>query len=63
MVVLSIAFCGSLSHNNGDNNISTLTGNVLNRFMKDGPLPTPSPAAIIHRGRADYDQPMNKARK
>ncbi|SDR98248.1 N,N-dimethylformamidase beta subunit family domain-containing protein [Bradyrhizobium canariense] len=59
----SIAFCGALPWNNGDNNISTLVGNVLNRFMKDGPLPTPSPAAIIHRGRADYDQPMNKARK
>ncbi len=59
----SIAFCGALPWNNGDNNISTLVGNVLNRFMKDGPLPMPSPAAIMHRGRADYDQPMNKARK
>ena len=37
----SIAFCGALPWNNGDNNISTLVGNVLNRFMKDGPLPTP----------------------
>ena len=37
----SIAFCGSLPWNNGDNNISTLVGNVLNRFMKDGPLPPP----------------------
>ncbi|MDI4232095.1 LamG domain-containing protein [Bradyrhizobium sp. Arg237L] len=59
----SIAFCGALPWNNGDNNISTLVGNVLNRFMQDGPLPMPDPEAIIHRGRADYDQPMNKARK
>lgn len=59
----SIAFCGSLPWNNSDNNISTLVGNVLNRFMKDGPLPMPEPVAIMHRGRADYDQPMNKARK
>ena len=59
----SIAVCGSLPWNNSDNNISTLVGNVLNRFMKDGPLPMPEPVAIMHRGRADYDQPMNKARK
>jgi N,N-dimethylformamidase len=59
----SIAFCGALPWNNGDNNISKLVGNVLNRFMKDGPLPAPSPGAIMHRGRADYDQPMNKAVK
>ncbi len=59
----SIAFCGALPWNNGDNNISKLVGNVLNRFMQDGPLPPPSPEAIMHRGRADYDQPMNKARK
>jgi N,N-dimethylformamidase len=31
----SIAFCGSLSHNNYDNNISTLTKNVLDRFVSD----------------------------
>ncbi|MCW5717455.1 MAG: LamG domain-containing protein [Bauldia sp.] len=59
----SIAFCGALPWNNGDNNISTLVGNVLNRFMQDGPLPAPPSAAVIHRGRADYDQPLNKARK
>jgi N,N-dimethylformamidase len=52
-----------LPWNSGDNNISKLVGNVLNRFMKDGPLPSPSPEAIMHRGRSDYDQPMNKARK
>ena len=48
---ISIAFCGSLPWNNGDNNISTLVGNVLNRFMKDGPLPLPdrrpSPIAAV----------------
>jgi N,N-dimethylformamidase len=59
----SIAFCGALPWNNGDNNISKLVGNVLNRFMKDGPLPAPVSDAIMHRGRADYDQPMNKAAK
>lgn len=59
----SIAFCGSLPWNNCDNNISKLVGNVLNRFMVDGPLPAPPADAYIHRGRADYDPPMNKARK
>ena len=59
----SIAFCGSLPWNNCDNNISKLVANVLNRFMKDGPLPLPPSDAYKHRGRADYDPPMNKARK
>jgi N,N-dimethylformamidase len=59
----SIAFCGALPWNNGDNNISRLVGNVLDRFSKDGPLPPAPKAAIKHRGRADYDPPMNKARK
>lgn len=59
----SIAFCGSLPWNEGKNNISKLVGNVLNRFMKDGPLPPAPQAAIVHRGRADYDPPMNKRRK
>lgn len=35
----SIAYCGSLSHNNYDNNISKLTQNVLNRFLSDEPAP------------------------
>lgn len=30
----SITFCGSLLHNNGDNNISKLVLNVLNRFLE-----------------------------
>lgn len=47
----SIAFCGSLSHNGYDNNISTLTANVLNRFMQDGPLPAPDGPDIRARGR------------
>ncbi len=59
----SIAFCGSLPWNNCDNNISKLVGNVLNRFMKDGPLPAPPADSVVHRGRADYDPPMNKTRK
>ena len=59
----SIAFCGSLPWNNGKNNISTLVGNVLNRFMQDGPLPDAPKDAYIHRGRADYDPAMNKESK
>ena len=34
----SIAWCGSLSHNGYDNNVSRMTGNVLRRFMEDDPL-------------------------
>jgi len=30
----SIAWCGSLSHNSYDNNVSRITGNVLRQFMK-----------------------------
>ena len=59
----SIAFCGSLPWNNCDNNISKLVGNVLNRFMQDGPLPAPPAEAFVHRGRADYDPATNKANK
>ena len=56
----SIAFCGALPWNNGDNNISKLVGNVLNRFMQDGPLPPPPESEIRPRGRAEYvqDVPM-----
>jgi N,N-dimethylformamidase len=35
----SIAWCGSLSFNNYDNNVSRMTENVLRRFMTDEPLP------------------------
>jgi N,N-dimethylformamidase len=51
----SIAYCGALPWNNGDNNISKLTKNVLDRFMQDGPLPPPPPESVKPRGRADYD--------
>lgn len=34
----SISYCGSLSHNNYNNNISQLTENVLKRFLADEPL-------------------------
>lgn len=37
--VSSIAYCGSLSHNNYDNNISQLTRNVLDRFASDQAAP------------------------
>lgn len=35
----SMAWCGSFSHNNYDNNVSRLTANVIRGFLKDGPLP------------------------
>ncbi len=36
----SIAYCGSLSHNNYDNNVSRLTRNVLDRLLESGPAPS-----------------------
>jgi N,N-dimethylformamidase len=36
--VSSIAWCGSLSHNGYDNNISRITANVLSRFMLKEPF-------------------------
>jgi N,N-dimethylformamidase len=36
----SIAWCGSLSHNNYDNNVSRITANVLDHFMADDRLPS-----------------------
>lgn len=54
----SISFVGSLPWNNGDNNVSRLVKNVLDRFGADGPLP-PAPAeASKVRGRADYRTPV-----
>jgi N,N-dimethylformamidase len=35
----SISYCGSLSHNNYDNNVSKITENVLRRFAADEPPP------------------------
>ncbi len=37
----SISWAGSLSHNNYDNNISRITGNVVRRFLDDTPLRMP----------------------
>ena len=37
----SITFCGSLPHNNFDNNISTLLRNVINRFVNPDPFDYP----------------------
>ncbi len=34
----SISWCGSLSHNNYENNVSRITANVLERFMSDQPM-------------------------
>ena len=36
----SIAWCGSLSHNRYDNNVSRITWNVLQRFLDPTPFPT-----------------------
>jgi N,N-dimethylformamidase len=36
----SIAWCGSLSYNNYDNNISRITANVLDRFLREAPFET-----------------------
>jgi N,N-dimethylformamidase len=36
----SIAWCGSLSHNGYDNNVSRITENVLRRFLDPAPFPT-----------------------
>jgi N,N-dimethylformamidase len=38
--VSSIAYCGSLSHNNYDNDVSRMTKNVLDRFSAEVPLPS-----------------------
>jgi len=35
----SIAWCGSLSHDNYQNNVSRITWNVLKRFLEDEPFP------------------------
>ena len=39
----SISWCGSLSHNGYDNNVSRMTANVLRRFMDPEPLPPLDP--------------------
>jgi N,N-dimethylformamidase len=46
----SIAFCGSLSHNDYDNNISRLTQNVLDRFASDEAPPTGAERAPVKAG-------------
>ena len=35
----SLVWCGSLSHNGYDNNVSKIMENVINGFLGDGPLP------------------------
>ena len=35
----SMAWCGSLSHNNYNNNVSRITKNVIDGFLRNGPLP------------------------
>jgi N,N-dimethylformamidase len=41
----SISWCGSLSHNEYDNNVSRLMNNVLTQFAKDEPAPAIEPDA------------------
>jgi N,N-dimethylformamidase len=41
----SIAWCGSLSHNGYQNNVSRITENVLRRFLDPKPFPTSLDAA------------------
>ena len=43
--VSSIAWCGSLSFNGYNNNVSRITENVLRRFATDQPLPGPGTAS------------------
>jgi len=42
----SIAWAGSLSYNNYDNNIARVSGNVLRRFLDSVPFSAPLPARI-----------------
>ncbi len=35
----SLSWCGSLSHNNYDNNVSRILENIIKGFLKEGPLP------------------------
>ena len=55
----SISYCGSLSHNDYDNNISKLTANVLDHFAQDGPLPAPDAAEVRVRGRFSSTPALN----
>ena len=36
----SIAWCGSLSHNSYENNVSRITDNVLKAFSSEDPIPS-----------------------
>jgi len=40
----SISYAGSLAHNNYDNNIAQITGNVLRRFLEPTPFEFPTSA-------------------
>jgi N,N-dimethylformamidase len=42
----AIAWCGSLSYNKYDNNVSRITENVLRRFAGDAPFPAPQPQTV-----------------
>jgi N,N-dimethylformamidase len=48
----AIAWCGSLSYNKYDNNVSRITENVLRRFASDAPFPAPQPQTVSSQQRA-----------
>ena len=45
----SIAWSGSLSFNDYDNNVSRITENVLRRFVSDEPIPWPNLVSEVTR--------------
>jgi N,N-dimethylformamidase len=48
----AIAWCGSLSYNKYDNNVSRITENVLRRFAADAPFPAPQSQTVSSQQRA-----------
>jgi N,N-dimethylformamidase len=63
----SIAWCGSLSFNNYNNNVSRITENVLRRFAAEEPLPPPvaadteAGAGMENRGSVSPPHPAGEA--
>lgn len=49
----SIAWCGALAHNDYDNDISCITGNVLRKFVSGEPLGRPEDNTIHGGGRPE----------
>jgi N,N-dimethylformamidase len=53
----SMAWCGSLSHNNYDNSVSKITENAVKRFLDS--MPFEMPASTAHQSHADDDEPTS----